>query len=193
MPIIAMTANAFESDRLKCVEAGMNDHLAKPINVEMLLDTLEKYCAPNRSKINPGARPDTNEELNREGIEEFPGLDLPDTIRRLNGNYLLYCQIARMACTSYADVGRQIELLLSSGDTATAQQVLHTFKGVVISLGAFRLGECIGEFEEALMQGTATDNQGQQLSRTLDALWQEARNSLRVVVETHDQLAANQE
>ncbi len=43
------------------------------------------------------------------------------------------------------------------------------------------------------MQGTATDNQGQQLSRTLDALWQEARNSLRVVVETHDQLAANQE
>lgn len=193
VPIIAMTANAFEGDRRKCIEAGMNDHLAKPINVEMLLDTLEKYCAPNRSKFSPGAGPDKNEDPNREEIEEFPGLDLPDAIRRLNGNYLLYCRMARMACTSYADVGRQIELLLSSGDTAAARQVLHTFKGVVASLGAFRLGACIGEFEEALMQGTATDNQGQQLSRTLDALWHEARNSLRGVIETHDQQAANQE
>lgn len=43
VPIIAMTANAFEEDRKKSAEAGMNDHLTKPLQPRLLMDTLAKY------------------------------------------------------------------------------------------------------------------------------------------------------
>jgi CheY-like chemotaxis protein len=45
IPIIALTANAFEEDRIKALEAGMNDFVAKPIDVKKLMDALEDSCA----------------------------------------------------------------------------------------------------------------------------------------------------
>ena len=43
VPIIAMTANAFEEDRQRALEAGMNEHVAKPINVPKLMETLSRF------------------------------------------------------------------------------------------------------------------------------------------------------
>ena len=48
IPIIAMTANAFSEDVKKSMDAGMNEHLAKPMNLEKLLDTLYRCCKTNR-------------------------------------------------------------------------------------------------------------------------------------------------
>ena len=45
IPIIAMTANAFAEDKRKTMEAGMDAHLSKPINVPELMDTIRKFCA----------------------------------------------------------------------------------------------------------------------------------------------------
>ena len=43
IPIIAMTANAFSEDRLRAVEAGMNEHLAKPLESTVIIKTIAKY------------------------------------------------------------------------------------------------------------------------------------------------------
>ena len=48
IPIIAMTANAFAEDKRKTMEAGMNAHLSKPLNVPELMDTIRKFCAGNQ-------------------------------------------------------------------------------------------------------------------------------------------------
>lgn len=44
IPIIAMTANAFEEDAKRCVEAGMNAHLSKPLQMKLAVKTIRKYC-----------------------------------------------------------------------------------------------------------------------------------------------------
>ena len=44
LPILALTANAMEQDRLRCLDAGMNDHLAKPIRRTQILKALEAWC-----------------------------------------------------------------------------------------------------------------------------------------------------
>ena len=51
LPIIAMTANAFEEDRKKALEAGMNEHVAKPIDVEKLLGVLAEIMGNSRESV----------------------------------------------------------------------------------------------------------------------------------------------
>jgi CheY-like chemotaxis protein len=48
-PILGMTANAFEEDRLRCLEAGMNDHIGKPVNIERLYETLLHWLSHQHS------------------------------------------------------------------------------------------------------------------------------------------------
>ncbi|MCL2751582.1 MAG: response regulator [Firmicutes bacterium] len=47
IPIVAMTANVFKEDVAKCIECGMNDHLAKPIDTKAVYDKITKYCIKN--------------------------------------------------------------------------------------------------------------------------------------------------
>ncbi|BCS55379.1 hybrid sensor histidine kinase/response regulator [Geobacter sp. SVR] len=186
LPIIAMTANAFEVDRQRCLEAGMNDHLAKPLDVEKLVATLERYCTLDRSTAKQVSGQTADLPLDAEEVAGLPGLDLPRTIRRMNGNRLLYGQMARMACTGHIDIVQRLERLIHSGDTAAAGQLLHTFRGVMINLGAAQLGECAGTFEAALHQGSTGEDHRALLAR-LERLCNEAFASLRIIVKRYGQ------
>lgn len=185
LPIIAMTANACEEDRQLCLEAGMNGHLAKPIRMEMLVETLNQFCHLKQSETSYEYELDSDLPLDNEETAGLPGLNVADTIKKLNGNRLLYSQIARMFCNKYEDVSKQLEALLSSGNTAAAGQLLHTFRGVILNLGAFKAGEFAGVFEEALREEIAEDHQEWLLHR-LDVLVAEAIGSLRVIIERYD-------
>ncbi len=189
LPIIAMTANAFEADRQRCLEAGLNAHLTKPIQVELLVETLGCYCVLNESE--QAASTDHRGEpfvLDDREIAGLPGLDLGNTLKRLNGNRLLYSQIARMVCGRYQEVGEQMTQLLAAGDAAAASELLHTFKGVALNMGAFALSECVQELEKALAQKEHAAGL-RQLRERFQALLAEALSSLEIVADRYGEPA----
>jgi DNA-binding response OmpR family regulator len=78
LPIIAMTANAFGEDRSACLAAGMNDHLAKPVHLEILYSTLARWLPA--SEIGPGRA--SSRSLERPRAEYPPGNHPPSTTKR---------------------------------------------------------------------------------------------------------------
>lgn len=186
LPIIAMTAGSLETSLQQCLDAGMNDYLPKPIVVKKLVEILNR-CS--QKKVSGDGN--TNESdiklfsIDNEELTGFQGLNVASTIVKLNGNRLLYSQIARMFCNKYKDIAKELESLLSSGDIATAGKLLHTFKGTVLSLGAFKVEDLTVLLEEALSDGI-DDNYQRQLLNRLDDLVAEAIDSLRLIIDRYN-------
>ncbi len=85
LPIVAMTANAMEGDRERCLQAGMNDHVSKPIDPDALYAAVMRWVKPRRSqRSEPPAK--KIEPPPRELSPTFEGVDLGDGLRRVGGN-----------------------------------------------------------------------------------------------------------
>ena len=158
VPIIAMTANAMQTDRDKCIEAGMNDHLAKPIDPDALADTLMKWA--------PRAQPVTTEDGVPVGIS---GLDTALGLKRMRGKRPLYAEMLVKFADGQADAVTRARAALASGDTETVVRELHTLKGAAGTIGATALQEAAAHAEAA--PSTATlDALGGPLAAMVDAL-----------------------
>ncbi|MCP4118900.1 MAG: response regulator, partial [Desulfobacteraceae bacterium] len=106
LPIIAMTASAMTGDRKKCLEAGMNDHIAKPIKPANLYETLIRWIRPD---ISPGTTAPT-ESVSSESIEDFPrleGVDVRIGLSHVNGNRDLYIKVLENVYKRYRVIGEQ--------------------------------------------------------------------------------------
>jgi two-component system sensor histidine kinase/response regulator len=152
IPIIAMTANVMSQDRSKCLEAGMNDHISKPIEQDMLWKTLVRYIAspdeesftiPNESQLTRYAD---------DPLFKIPDLDAVDGMRRMLGNRNTYCRLLKKFIEGQRDLPAVIASALDAGDLATAERKAHTTRGVAGTLGASRLQELSNELEQLLRQ-----------------------------------------
>ena len=153
-PVIAMTANAMAGERERCLEAGMNDHVAKPIDVAVLFATLRKWLEPQRAAneamaptavvVGPGpaagttrapARPttaapratsDSGQAL--PGPAPAPALDLASALLRIGGNQGLLDRLAARFLQTEANAAQRIADALAGGDRETANRAAHTLK-----------------------------------------------------------------
>ncbi len=141
MPVIAMTAHVLESDRERSREAGMQDHLVKPIHPRDLHKMLLKWLAQ------------TPENVDIPVEATMTALDVSLGLHHLNGNEQLYNKLLRRFADSNAQVGQEIRTAVDAGDMETAIRVAHTLKGVAASLGAPALSESALEAEQALKAG----------------------------------------
>jgi two-component system, sensor histidine kinase and response regulator len=138
LPIVAMTANAMESDRQRCLEAGMNDVVVKPIDPEALWDTLLRWVRqeealparqPEGRAVGPAAPP--------AGLPQgVPGLDTALGLRRMAGKPKLYLAMLRRYVDGQRDVCAKVHEALAIGDIPTAERLAHTAKGVSGTIGA---------------------------------------------------------
>ncbi|MBF0162147.1 MAG: CHASE domain-containing protein [Magnetococcales bacterium] len=163
LPILAMTAHAMTGDREKSLAAGMNDHLTKPIDPEVLLKRLGQWLPKKvRSTLPPSAgsqqgKPPADADLERQrGLERLgrclPEIDWQASLHRVNGNLRLMEKLLREFYQDYQKTPEALHALRTREDFATMQRIAHTLKGVAASLGADALKHSAGHLETGLKE-----------------------------------------
>ncbi len=156
LPIIAMTAHALVEERQHCFDAGMSDHVTKPIDPDVLLATLLRWAKPSLLPATGGeAIPAKRvEELTLPRIE---GVDLEDGLRRVVGNKRLYRDLLLQFASKQADAPAQISTAIEGGDRKLAERIAHTVKGVAGNLGLPQVATLAEKLEKALRHGGAVE------------------------------------
>jgi two-component system sensor histidine kinase/response regulator len=156
LPVIAMTANAMEADRKRCLEAGMNDHIGKPIDPRQLWSTLLAWIKP-RSEHTPRTRPlRTADGPMPPALLAVPGLDVRIGLDRLLGKTSSYVGLLRRFVSSQSATEGAFAAALSAGDTAEARRFAHTLKGLAATIGAMPLRDAAARLEHALEPGQSS-------------------------------------
>ena len=154
LPVIAMTANVLAEDRRLAAEAGMNAHVAKPIDVEELIAVLTRLVtisgatrdmvpslppvpAPPRPAAVPPASP-------------LPGIDVDAALARLGGNFDALAALLKRFDHSQGGTVAKVRALLAAGRRQPAAQALHRLRGVAANLGAADVARLTALAEAAL-------------------------------------------
>lgn len=153
-PIVAMTANAMEGDRERCLAADMNDHVAKPIEPEHLWDALIRWVKPRTAVAAPTVpvAPPVQAAPPAQPAQsiDIPGLDSVNGLRRVLGKIDIYRRLLRSFAKDQANFAADVETALDAEDWPTAQRVSHTLKGVAGNIGAMGVSEAAAKLETAL-------------------------------------------
>ena len=148
LPIIAMTAHAMAGDKEKSHDAGMNDHITKPIDPDAFFSTLVKWIKPKQPVSGVRAAPADP------GEAAFPfqldGVDTEDGLRRASNNEHLYKKLLFKVRDNYADAPSRIKAWAAGGEQDEALRLAHSIKGSASSVGAVSLAEAAGRLETAL-------------------------------------------
>ncbi|HYZ17130.1 MAG TPA: response regulator, partial [Candidatus Acidoferrum sp.] len=137
LPIIAMTAHAMEHERQRCLEAGMNDHIAKPVDPVILTATLSRWITSDREAPQPAAdRAGITDENDGLLPDDLPPFDIPAALVRLNGKRPLLLNLLVRFREQFGGTADALRELIDGGAYAEAQRVAHTLVGVAGQLEA---------------------------------------------------------
>jgi two-component system sensor histidine kinase/response regulator len=159
LPIIAMTANAMAPHRQQCLDAGMNDHVAKPIDPDRLWAALLRWIPVRR----PGSAsalpppPPPAEDADIDLPLDVPGLDVAAGLQRTLGKRGLYASLLLRFADQWADVAQRIRIAIGGPDAGEAERLAHTVKGVAGMLGADDVQAAAERVERVLARGAAAD------------------------------------
>jgi len=162
LPIVAMTANAMQGDRERCLAAGMNDHIPKPIEPEYLWKVLLKWIKPRKIlQADPPAI-----QLAAGLPYGIAGLDVDNTLRRLLGKTALYVSLLHKFVSGEKSAHSDICTALKNKDMELAGRLAHTLKSSSGSIGATELQQLAEKLESAIKEPRPPE----EIQLSLDAL-----------------------
>ena len=139
LPILAMTAHALTGDREKSLEAGMNDHLTKPVNREALRAALRRWLPQEKYTTVASAGPDLVIKSDLMPITSTPTLDMEAGLNRLGGNRNIYLKLLGDFVAGYRETPAQLlqELRTDRGEEVVRR--VHAIRGVAGNIGGKEL------------------------------------------------------
>ncbi len=156
MPILAMTANAMQIDRQRCLDAGMQGFVTKPIDPDALWRALAQWIRPRDGLGTPASRQAPRPAAPGETLEgpvlpqDIEGLDTALGLRRVMGKRTLYLSLLAKFANGQRHVAAEIGRALAQQDVATAERLAHTLKGVAGNIGATALQQQAARLEDAI-------------------------------------------
>jgi signal transduction histidine kinase/DNA-binding response OmpR family regulator/HPt (histidine-containing phosphotransfer) domain-containing protein len=159
LPIIAMTANVMEDDRARAIEAGMNAHISKPIDVDNMVEALVRVtCGGELTEW----RPPASGKATATGADalvpaSIPGIDLRSTLPRFGGNFANFVTLFKRFERSQGGTLAEVRQLLRAGEREAPLALVHRLRGVAANLGATDFAALALDFEQALRSGTMSD------------------------------------
>lgn len=170
IPVIAMTADVMEGDRERATQAGMVDHIAKPLNVGQMFATLAKWIAPKAAVVEVGASPAEQGNRPATQLPTVSGLNTAKGLATVMGNRSLYARQLERFYRNYQDFGGVFARALADPDASAAKRVAHNLRGIAGNLGAVAVQAAAEQLEQACKAGAPGDSLDALLQKTLDAL-----------------------
>ncbi|MRW94826.1 response regulator [Duganella sp. FT80W] len=153
LPVIAMTANTMEGDHEKVLEAGMQDHISKPINVGDMYTTMARWIKPAYGKRHaPTANAATITQTSSQ-ILHLPGVDTRAGLAISMNDFSLYRRLLLKFSDSQANFADTFGAALVDPDATAATRAAHTLKGMAGTIGAAAVQASAQSLENACAQG----------------------------------------
>ncbi len=149
VPIIAMTADAVVGVSNKCLAAGMNEYITKPIEPEALFSVLSRWIVPADRK--PFVAED--DDPVGDAMPPLDGIDVETGLLRMGGNTRRFANVLRKFREQNLEAAGAVRSALLREETETAAMLLHRLKGVSGNLGAMGVADAAGKMEERLRAG----------------------------------------
>lgn len=154
LPIIAMTANAMAEDKAKVIACGMNEHIAKPINVNSMFITMAKWITPKEPKTRSTTQKylSTNEH-NKTEIPNVLGIDTEAGLAVTQNNKPLYLKLLKRFASSYQNFEQLFLDAIQDSDEKAGIRCAHILKGTAGNIGAKSIQLSAKVLEQACEDG----------------------------------------
>ena len=154
LPIIALTANVLNKDVDKAHQAGMNDHIAKPIDIHSMYNTMSKWLSlesPLPSHMQPAVDTSGADNEDHGRLPDMPQINTQIGLKHALSNHL-YTRMLQRFVEKQQDFMALFEETLTQGSMIDAQRHCHTLKSIAATLGMAQLSKLAKQLEEDCTQ-----------------------------------------